>query len=152
MSTPFSTLGERLIFGYACLKYKCNIVFISTKGTIFLRSLLNVLKQARCKLYGVGINSSSPWCESSCVSSYYLTERRTSDNGCRHMASLRCDSEYAYSGGQLERKLFHTADIHSSSPLCETSNVSSDYITERRTSDNGSRHMASLRCESENEL
>ena len=37
---------------------------------------------------------SSPRCESSCVSSGALSERRTSDTGSRHRASPQCDSEY----------------------------------------------------------
>ena len=50
-------------------------------------------------------------CVHFCVSSSPLTERRTSDNGSRHMASPRCESEYGVAGYQLERKLCHPKDF-----------------------------------------
>ena len=66
------------------------------------------------------------------VSSSPLTERRTSDNGSRHMASPRCESEYGVAGYQLERKLCHIAGTQKTSPRCEFLCVSLGSMTERK--------------------
>ena len=85
--------------------------FILVRTTLLKYDLLNVFQMSQVKFnknikyknkcINVKLDTKvlAMWiqslnCEHLCVSSNYLTERRTSDNGSRHMASPRCESEY----------------------------------------------------------
>ena len=58
-------------------------------------------------------------CGHLCVTSNDLTERKTSGNESRYMASLRYEFAYETLVRQLERKICHSADIQMTFPWYE---------------------------------